>query len=186
MTAQVTTALQSVKAHILKCLPIFNCGYENVRLLKNNVSLHDPSGKREFQDVRFNDLLGNYFWIEKQSDVSVVGRIPLAQCEGTTLQVMQRFRLFSMVRNVDESLFFECLMACLTKYGCPATNVKLTLNGGEYDTFSVLRKELQNYEIAMKNIGNFAVNSIDFSLTYIIVPTAYGTEDCECEACIDC
>lgn len=186
MAAQITTALQDLKAQLLKCFPAFNCGYENVRLLKNNVALHDPTGKREFQDVRFNDMLGNYFWIEKSGDASVVGRIPIAQCEGTTLQLSQRFKLFSLVKGIDEAQFFECLLGCLTRYGCHATNVKLNITGGEYDTFAVLRSELQDFENVSKNIGNFAVSRIDFSLTYIVSPVAFGSGDCECEACNDC
>lgn len=187
MKAKITTALKAIKANLLHCFPLFQCGYENVRLLLNDIKAHDPTGQREYEDVRFNDILGNYFWIEKDKGGSITGTTKLDDCAITMLQMTQRFSLFSMVRGVDEALFFECLISCLAHNTCLSGGAKLSINGGEYDTIAVLMSVLKEEQIkTIGNIANFAISKIDFSINYVIKPVDYNGVDCECNACADC
>lgn len=161
-----------------------NCGFENVRLLLDAVKGHDATGLREYEHVLFDDRLGNYFWIEKTSDVSIARKNNgiLGTCKGAYHEARQRFSLFAMVNGTKEEQLFECLAGCLANYGCT-----LTITGGEYDSIAVVSKELGNIEGINEILGNLAAYSIvrlDFNLIYDILPTNYDLEGCECEPCL--
>ena len=163
-----------------------HCGFENVRLLLDAVKGHDATGLREYEHVLFDDRLGNYFWIEKTSDVSIARKNNgiLGTCKGAYHEARQRFSLFAMVNGTKEEQLFECLAGCLANYGCT-----LTITGGEYDSIAVVQKELGNIEGINEILGNLASYSIvrlDFNLIYDILPTNYDLEGCECEPCNDC
>lgn len=163
-----------------------NCGFENVRLLLDAVKGHDATGLREYEHVLFDDRLGNYFWIEKVSDVSIARKNNgiLGTCKGAYHEARQRFSLFAMVNGTKEEQLFECLAGCLANYGCT-----LTITGGEYDSIAVVSKELGNIEGINEILGNLASYSIvrlDFNLIYDILPTNYDLEGCECEPCLTC
>jgi hypothetical protein len=188
MAARIDIHLAHIKQHLLTCLGgLYQCGYANVKQLMKDVSLHDISGNREYQDVRFSDMLGNYFWIEKDSDVAMIGSKRLDNCGGAILTASQRFALFSMVKGADEAKVFECIVGCLGAYGCGVEGVKLSVTGGEYDSFAVLQKALPaGTEIVLQKIGNFALTKVEFRIEYLMLPTTGSGEECECEACKDC
>lgn len=184
--AVINNILIEIKQHVLGCFPFLTCGYENVRLLLDAVKGNDPTGLREYEHVLFDDRLGNYFWIEKTSDVSIARKNNgiLGTCEGAYHEARQRFSLFCMVNGTKEEQLFECLLGCLANYGCI-----ITISGGEYDSIAVVKKELGNIEGLNDILGNLAAYSIvrvDFSLTYDILPTNYDIEGCECEPCLTC
>lgn len=184
--AQINNILTEIKQHILGCFAFLDCGFENVRQLLDAVKGHDPQGFREYEHVLFDDRLGNYFWIEKTSDVSITRKNNgiLGTCEGAYHEARQRFSLFCMVASAKEEQLFECLAGCLANYGCT-----VTISGGDYDSIAVVSKELGNIEglnDILGNLANYAVVRLDFSLVYDLLPTNYGIEDCACKPCNDC
>lgn len=184
--AQINNILTEIKQHILGCFAFLDCGFENVRQLLNAVKGNDPQGFREYEHVLFDDRLGNYFWIEKTSDVSITRKNNgiLGTCKGAYHEARQRFSLFCMVAAAKEEQLFECLAGCLANYGCT-----VTISGGDYDSIAVVSKELGNVEglnDILGNLANYAIVRIDFSLVYDLLPTNYGIEDCDCEPCNDC
>ncbi len=186
--AKITDTLKDIKLHLLTCIGLYQCGYENVRQLQKDLSGYDPTGSREFADVRFSDMLGNYFWIEKASEVSVIGAKRLDNCGGSIQSVSQRFTLYSMVKGADEYAVFECIMACLGGFGCDLNGVKVSIAGGDYDSIAVLKNALpEKLHGVIAKIANFAVTKIDLRIEYLILPNIKpGGEGCECEACNDC
>lgn len=184
--AQITNILKELKAHVLGCFPFLQCGFENVRTLLNELKAHDPTGHREYEFVLFDDRLGNYFWIEKTSDVTILRRNNgiLGMCEGAYHEARQRFSLFCMAKGMQEEQLFECLTGCLSNFGC-----QISIAGGDYDSIAVVSKELNGLEginDILGNLSDFAVIRVDFSLVYDILPTGYGLEGCECEPCNGC
>lgn len=184
--AQINNILTEIKQHLLGCFAFLDCGFENVRQLLNAVKGNDPQGFREYEHVLFDDRLGNYFWIEKTSDVSITRKNNgiLGTCKGAYHEARQRFSLFCMVNNAKEEQLFECLAGCLANYSCT-----VTITGGDYDSIAVVSKELGNIEglnDILSNLANYAIIRLDFSLIYDLLPTNYGIEDCDCEPCNDC
>lgn len=184
--AQINNILTEIKQHILGCFAFLDCGFENVRQLLDAVKGNDPQGFREYEHVLFDDRLGNYFWIEKTSDVSITRKNNgiLGTCEGAYHEARQRFSLFCMVAAAKEEQLFECLAGCLANYGCT-----VTISGGDYDSIAVVRKELGDVEglnDILSNLANYAIVRLDFSLIYDLLPTNYGIENCDCEPCNDC
>lgn len=184
--AEILNKLTEIKQHVLGCFSFFNCGYENVRQLLNDVKGNDPTGNREYQHVIFDDRLGNYFWIEKISDVSLSRQNNgiMGKCEGAYHEATQRFSIFAMAKGIREESLFQCLAGCLANYGC-----KLTLSGGDYDSIAVLRRALSNTESLdsiTSNLADWTIVRIDFSLKYDILPTNYGLDGCDCEPCPSC
>lgn len=184
--AQINNILTEIKQHILGCFAFLDCGFENVRQLLNAVKGNDPQGFREYEHVLFDDRLGNYFWIEKTSDVSITRKNNgiLGTCKGAYHEARQRFSLFCMVNNAKEEQLFECLAGCLANYSCT-----VTISGGDYDSVAVVSKELGNIDglnDILSNLDNYAIVRLDFSLVYDLLPTNYGIEDCDCEPCNDC
>lgn len=184
--AQINNILTEIKQHILGCFAFLDCGFENVRQLLNAVKGNDPQGFREYEHVLFDDRLGNYFWIEKTSDVSITRKNNgiLGTCKGAYHEARQRFSLFCMVNGTKEEQLFECLAGCLANYGCT-----LTITGGEYDSIAVVQKELGNIEginEILGNLANYSIVRLDFNLIYDILPTNYDLQGCECEPCLSC
>lgn len=185
--AEILNKLTEIKQHVLGCFTFFNCGYENVRQLLDDVKGNDPTGNREYQHVIFDDRLGNYFWIEKVSDVSLSRQNNgiMGKCEGAYHEATQRFSIFAMAKGIGEESLFQCLAGCLANYGC-----KLTLTGGEYDSIAVLRRSLSTFtkedlNIITSKLKDWTIVRIDFSLKYDILPTNYHFEGCDCEPCED-
>ena len=186
--AEILNKLTEIKQHVLSCFSFFNCGYENVRQLLDDVKGNDPTGGREYQHVIFDDRLGNYFWIEKVSDVSLARRDNgiMGKCEGAYHEATQRFSIFAMAKGIGEESLFQCLAGCLANYGC-----KLTLTGGEYDSIAVLRRSLSTFtkedlNNITSNLKDWTIVRIDFGLKYDILPTNYGLDGCDCEPCPVC
>ena len=183
--AEILNKLTEIKQHVLGCFTFFNCGYENVRQLLDDVKGNDPLGNREYQHVIFDDRLGNYFWIEKVSDVSLSRNNNgiMGKCEGALHEATQRFSIFAMAKGIGEESLFQCLAGCLANYGC-----KLTLTGGEYDSIAVLRRSLSTFtkedlNSITSNLKDWTIVRIDFSLKYDILPTNYSLDGCDCEPC---
>lgn len=176
-----------LKDHVLNDLPFFTAGYENLTALTRAVVVYSPDlNEREYYDVRFSDMLGNYFWIEKISEVNFTGlnMAKEALCKGRGYEAIQRYSLYAFADNLKEIEFFECLVGSISDYGC-----NVTILSGNYDTIGVLTKYLTDAEISrhvISNIGNHVAVRVDFQMKSIILPSKHNIENCYCDVCKDC